>query len=136
MLMIAIIAFSASDAIAGKRRSRAPDHYINVSLFLFHPWSVGYKHCITRNVYLTGNMDYIDSDRDLLFQMGAAYMIPTKFLIFRFYGGGGMEFSRNHGDMYPYVVVGTNFWILFTELVHPMQSGRDPGYRFGFSFSF
>jgi len=136
MLVMVIIALSASDAFAGRRRSSAPAHYVNVSLFLFHPLSVGYKHRITRNVYLTGNMDYIDSDRELLFQGGAAYMIPEKFLIFRFYGGGGIEFSRNRGDMYPYAMIGTNFWILFTELVHPLQSGSAPSYRLGFSLSF
>jgi len=136
LLGFCLLAFWVPDAIAHGKRFSAPDHYLNLSFFVFHPVSVGYKHLVGRSVYLTGNLDYVRSQEDLLFQAGAAYMIPAKILFFRFYGGGGMEVSRNRGNMYPYVMVGTNFWILYTEVVHPLQSNKEPGYRFGFSISF
>jgi hypothetical protein len=81
-------------------------------------------------------MDYVSSETDLLFQAGAAYVLPRKILVFRLYGGGGIEISRNHGFMYPYVVAGTKFLFLYGEIVHPLQSHSTPNYRFGFSFSF
>jgi len=135
-LVILIIAFSATDTFARGKKFKASDHYLNLSLFIFYPASIGYKHLVSRNVYLTGNLDYVDGDKDLLFQTGAAYMIPRKILFLRVYGGGGLEFSRNHGYLYPYVMIGSNFWILFAESVHPLQSRESPRHRFGFSFSF
>jgi len=134
-LGLLIVVFGATDTFAGEKKSKAPDHYLTFSFFI-NPVSVGYKHLVSPNIYLTGNLDYISSKSDLLLQTGAAYMIPRKILIFRFYGGGGLEFSRNHGFNYPYVVIGTNFWFLYTEIVHPLESKKKPDYRLGFSFSF
>jgi hypothetical protein len=131
-----LLAFCVSDAFAHGKRFHSPEHYLNLSLFVFHPASLGYKHLLAQNIYLTGNLDYIRSEEDLLFQAGAAYMIPAKILFFRFYGGGGMEFSRNRGYLYPYVMAGTNFWFLFTEAAYPLRSNEEPLYRFGFSISF
>jgi len=130
-----IVALSSADASRHQNRFRTPENYLTFSFF-FHPLSVGYKHLTFPNVYLTGNLDYVSSDSDLLLQAGAAYMIPRKILIFRLFGGGGLEFSRNHGYMYPYVMIGTNVWILNWEIVHPLRSHESPTYRFGFSFSF
>lgn len=128
----------ATGAFAGHRNPRSyqsPNNFVTFSFFI-HPMSLGYQHRLTGNVFLTGNMDYISSESDLLFQAGAAYMIPRKILFFRFYGGGGIEMSRNHGYMYPYVMAGTKFFFLYAEIIHPMQSHSTPNYRFGFSFSF
>jgi len=136
ILGLFLLAFWAPDVMAPVKKFQAPDHYLNLSFFVFHPLSVGYKHLIGRNFYLTGNLDYVSSDTDLLVQAGAAYMIPAKILFFRFYGGSGMEVTRNHGYTYPYLMVGTNFWILYTEVVHPLQNNKEPNYRFGFSISF
>ncbi|MGB8952930.1 MAG: hypothetical protein WCC06_09750 [Candidatus Aminicenantales bacterium] len=133
-LVILMLSFSSTEA---RTRYYSPaDNYLNVSLFLLHPLSVGYKHQVRTNFFLTGNMDYSSQEKDLLFQAGAAYMIPKKFLIFRFYGGGGVEFSRNNGYSYPYVSIGTNFWVLYSEIVHPLRSSSEPGFRFGFSLAF
>jgi hypothetical protein len=131
-----VLTFCVPYAFAHGKTFRAPEHYLNLSFFVFHPVSVGYKQLVAQNIYLTGNLDYIHSEEDLLFQAGAAYMIPAKILFFRFYGGGGMEFSRNRGYMYPYVMAGTNFWFLFTEVAYPLRSNEEPLYRFGFSISF
>jgi hypothetical protein len=138
LLGVLVFAFCATDTFADHRRSRAyqsPDNFVTFSFFI-NPVSLGYKHRLTGNVFLTGNMDYVSSDSDLLFQGGAAYMLPRKILFFRLYGGGGVEMSRNHGYMYPYVMVGTKFLFLYAEIVHPMQNKSTPNYRFGFSFSF
>ncbi len=133
-----LISFCATDSYAKHRRSRSyqsPDNFVTFSFFI-QPVSVGYKHRLTGNVFLIGNMDYVSSESDLLFQAGAAYMLPRKILFFRLYGGGGIEMSRNHGYMYPFVMAGTKFLFLYAEIVHPMQSHSTPTYRFGFSFSF
>jgi hypothetical protein len=135
-LGLALMALTSSDAFAKCRRGRTPERYVNLSFFFFQPLDVGYKQRVAPNVYLTGNMDYEPDEKDLRFQAGAAYMIPHKILFFRLYGGGGVEFSRNKGYMYPYVAVGTNFWILYTEIVHPLRAGREPTYRFGLSLAF
>jgi hypothetical protein len=130
-----IAALSSADASVHQNRYRTPENYLTFSFFL-RPLSVGYKHLTFPNVYLTGNLDYVRSDSDLYLQAGAAYMIPRKILIFRLFGGGGLEFSRNRGYLYPYVTIGTNVWILNWEIVHPLRSHESPKYRFGFSFSF
>ena len=137
LMGLLIFAFCATDTIAKHRRSqpyRSQDNIVTFSFFI-NPVSVGYKHRLTGNVFLTGNMDYVSSDSDLLFQAGVAYMLPRKILFFRPYGGGGIEMSRNHGYMYPYVSFGTKFLFLYAEIVHPLQNKSTPNYRFGFSFS-
>jgi len=135
ILGLLILTFGATDIFAKSKRFQAPENYVTFSFFI-HPFSVGYKHRVAGNIFLTGNMDYVNSDADLLFRAGAAYMIPRKILLFRLYGGGGLEMSRNRGVMYPYVGVGTNFWFLYAEIYHPLEKEKTPGYRFGFSFSF
>ncbi len=125
---------SANDSVH-QSRYRTPENFLTFSFF-FHPLSVGYKHLTFSNVYLTTNLDYLRSESDLRLQAGAAYMIPRKIFIFRLYGGGGLEYSRNHGYMYPYIMIGTNFWILNWDIIHPLRSHESPEYRFGFSFSF
>jgi len=132
------LGFCATDTFAKHRRSRpyrSPDNFVTFSFFI-HPVSLGYQHRLSGNLFLTGNMDYVSSESDLLFQAGAAYMLPRKILFFRLYGGGGIEMSRNHGYRYPYVVAGTKFFFLYAEIVHPMQSHGTPSYRLGFSFTF
>lgn len=138
LVVLLVFSFSATDTFAKHRRSRsyqAPDNFVTFSFFI-SPVSVGYKHRLSGNLFLTGNMDYVSSESDLLFQAGAAYMLPRKILFFRLYGGGGIEMSRNHGYLYPYVVAGTKFLFLYAEIIHPMQSHSTPNYRLGFSFSF
>jgi hypothetical protein len=133
-----VFAFCATDTFADRRRSQpyqSPDNFVTFSFFI-NPVSLGYQHRLSGNLFLIGNMDYVSSESDLLFQAGAAYMLPRKILFFRLYGGGGIEMSRNHGYMYPYVMAGTKFFFLYAEIVHPMQSHSTPNYRFGFSFSF
>jgi hypothetical protein len=133
-----IAGFFTADAFAEHRRYRAyraPDNFVTFSCFI-NPLSLGYQHRLTGNLFLTGNMDYVSSETDLLFRGGAAFMLPRKILFFRLYGGGGIELSRNHGYMYPYVMAGTKFFFLYAEIVHPMQSQSSPNYRLGFSFSF
>jgi hypothetical protein len=138
LMGLLVFAFCGVDAVAGHRRSRSyhpPDNFVTFSCFI-NPLSLGYQHRLTGNLFLTGNMDYVSSDSDLLFRGGAAYMLPRKILFFRLYGGGGIEMSRNHGYLYPYVMAGTKFFFLYAEIVHPMQSHSTPTYRLGFSFSF
>ena len=138
MMGLFVFVFCAADICAGHQRSRpyrSPDNFVTFSCFI-NPLSLGYQHRLTGNLFLTGNMDYVSSETDLLFRGGAAYMLPRKILFFRLYGGGGIEMSRNHGYMYPYVMAGTKFFFLYAEIVHPMQSKSTPNYRLGFSFSF
>jgi len=135
LIGVLILAIGSTDVLARSRRNHPADNYVSFSFFI-QPLSVGYKHRMVGNLYITGNMDYDSSESDLFLQAGTAYMLPRKILFFRLYGGGGLELSRNRGVMYPYVMVGTKFWFLYAEIIHPLERERDPGYRFGFSFSF
>jgi hypothetical protein len=138
LMGLTVLFFCATDTFAKHRRPRSyqtPNNFVTFSFFI-NPVSVGYKHRLSGNIFLTGNMDYVNTESDLLFQAGAAYILPRKILFFRLYGGGGVEMSRNHGYKYPYVMAGTKFFFLHAEIVHPMQSHSTPTYRFGFSFSF
>ena len=138
MMGLLIFTFCAASGFAehkGSRSFQSKNHFVTFSFFI-NPLSLGYKHRMDGNVFLTGNMDYVSSDSDLLFRIGAAYVMPRKILIFRLYGGGGIAMSRNRGYRHPYVMVGTNFFFLYTEIVHPLQSHSTPTYRFGFSFKF
>jgi hypothetical protein len=138
ILMLLVFTFCTSDAFAREKCRKSyesPNNIVTFSFFI-HPLSVGYKHRLNGNVFLTGNVDYVGDESELLLQLGAAYMLPRKILFFRFYGGGGLEMSRNYGTLYPYLMAGTKFFFLYAEIVHPLENNRTPGYRFGFSFSF
>jgi len=116
--------------------SSSPRQMVTASLFIFRPWSAGFKQRLAPNVYLTGTMDYIKDDKDLRFQAGAIYRMSRHLLFFHLYGGGGLEFSRNDGYLYPYLSVGADFWIFYTEVSHPLKAEQEPTARFGFRFSF
>ena len=127
--------FGVSNTFAHGKKPEVPDHNLTFS-FVIHPVSVGYKHRVASSTYLTTNLDYVEDRNDIQFQVGAAYMIPRKFWIFWFYGGTGLQFSRNHAYQHPYVTLGTRFWILYSEVVYPIQRTSDTGFRFGFSVTF
>lgn len=133
--VLCVLGICFEDGLAGPNKNQPADNYLTFS-FVINPTSVGYKRQVARNFYFTGNVDYEGSDGDLFFQAGTAYMIPRKFWIFWLYGGGGWQFSRNHGYQFPYMMLGTRVWILTWEVVYPLQRGEDPGYRFGFSIAF
>ncbi len=135
ILMILIISISSSEILANSPRDSLSRNYLTFSWF-FKPASLGTKLRIANNVYATGNIDYRDSTKDLEFQAGAVYLFPAKILIFKLYAGGGYQFSRNEGFQYPYISVGTNFLVLFSDILYPMKSGLDPKYRAGFSIKF
>jgi len=116
-------------------KDRAPKGYLNFS-FLINPLDIGYQHRFVDNLYGTANLDYQGSETDLKFRAGAVYLIPRKIIIFRFYGGGGLQYSRNQGYQYPYLAVGTRFLFLFSEIIHPIESQATPEYRLGFSIKF
>jgi len=134
-LTILIIFLLSASGYAEEKKYLAPNHFLTFSFFI-NPVNIGYKHRVSDNIYATANLDYRSSINDLEFQAGAVYLIPRKILIFTLYGGGGLQASRNEGFQYPYVTIGTNFLFLFTEIIHPLESGMEPDYRFGFSFKF
>jgi hypothetical protein len=136
-----ILALFSTPAAAHHRewswsRNENPNQMVTASLFIFRPWSAGFRQRIVPNVYLTATMDYHKDDQDLRFQAGAIYRLTRKVLFFRLYGGGGLEFSRNDGYLYPYLTVGADFWIFYSEVSHPLKEDREPTTRFGFRFSF
>ena len=136
LLLMTALAVAPAWAHGRSGYAPLPANYVNVSLTIWHPAGVGLQHQAWKNVFLTGQMEYLKADDDLLLQGGAAYMIPRKFWIFRLYGGGGLEFTRNNEQVHPYISVGTKFWILYTDVSHPLRDHAVPRYRFGFSFSF
>lgn len=134
--ILILIFLSSTTAVSARQRDwEAPDNYLTFSCFI-NPACLGYKHHIGRNFYLSGDLDYINSETDLQLRTGALYHIPYKVLIFRFYGGSGVQFSRNQGYQYPYMCVGTNFLFLYTEMVYPLKEYMPTEYRLGFSFKF
>jgi len=135
ILAFVVFVFGGSNMFAHGKKPQLPDNYITFS-FVIHPASVGYKHRVASSTYLTTNLDYVGDRNDIYFQVGAGYMIPRKFWIFWFYGGTGLQFSRNHAYQYPYITLGTRFWILYSEVVYPIQRGGDSGFRLGFSVTF
>lgn len=135
MLISLATLLSSNELFARSPRSYPAQNYLNLSWFL-RPASLGIKTRLFSNVYATGNLDYRKSIDDLELQAGAVYMFPVKILIFKLYAGGGYQFSKNEGFQYPYANVGTNFWVLFTEAVYPLDSRIGPKYRFGLSIKF
>ncbi|MGD2295267.1 MAG: hypothetical protein PVF22_05465 [Candidatus Aminicenantes bacterium] len=135
LLVLLFILFMVSDIQARHRHCSASNSYLTISCFQ-KPKGVGLKQPLFGNIYVTGHLDYIDSVSDLEFQAGALYVFPHKIIIFRFYGGAGVQFSRNLGYQYPYIALGTNFLFFFTEVIHPMERDLESRYRFGFSFKF
>ena len=119
----------------GRRDFRPADNYLTFSS-VFSPPQLGYKHHLGKNLYATGDMLFRDEQNNLRFRVGGAYHIPVKVLFFRFYAASGYQFSRDNGNQFPYVAVGTHFWFLFTEVAHPLESRADPEYRLGFSVRF
>jgi len=134
-LWLLLVGIFAIDGMAHSKKTNNPDNYLSFSFFIT-PLSVGLKHQLSKSIFLTGNMDYIGHDQNLIFQGGLAYMIPRKIWIFRFYGGGGIEYSRNDYQTAPYVMVGTKLWIVHFDIVHLLWRGTTPAYRLGFMFSF
>ncbi len=135
LMGLLVLGFCATDVGAHTKKFEPPDNYMTFS-FVINPLSLGYKHRMAQNTYFTGNMDYIGRDTELILQVGAAYMFPRKFLIFRFFGGGGIEYSRNNSSVYPYIMAGTKLWIFHFDIVHTLQRNSSPGYRLGFIYSF
>jgi hypothetical protein len=135
LLSLLLMGFCLDNGLASSKKNQPADNYLTFS-FVINPVSVGYKRQVARNLFFTGNVDYEGSHGDLYFQGGASYMIPRKFWIFWFYGGGGWQFSRNSGYQFPYMALGTRVWILSWEVVYPLQRGEGQEYRFGFSIAF
>ena len=137
IVFVALMAafLTVPEIFAHGKKPDIPDHYLTFS-FVINPASVGYKHRVADSTYLTTNLDYVDDRNDITFQVGAGYMIPSKFLFFWLYGGAGLQFSRNHAYEHPYITLGTRFWILYWEAVYPIQGREDTLFRFGFSVTF
>jgi hypothetical protein len=135
VLSLLVMGICVEDGFGRSKKNQLSDNYLTFS-FVIHPVSVGYKRQVARSFYFTGNVDYVSSNEDLYFQAGASYMIPRKFWIFWFYGGGGWQFSRNHGYQFPFMSLGTRVWILSWEVVYPLQRDETTEYRFGFSIAF
>ena len=135
LMSLLVLVFCATDVTAHTKKFEPSDNYMTFSFFI-NPFSLGYKHRMAQNTYFTGNMDYIGRDTELRLQVGAAYMFPKKFLIFRYFGGGGIEYSRNNSSVYPYLMAGTKLWIFHFDIVHTLQRNSRPDYRLGFIYSF
>lgn len=135
VLVVVLIFLGLTEIQAHGHKWSSSSSYLSLSVFK-HPKGVGLKHRLFRNIYASGHLDYLSASNDLEFQTGALYMIPKQILIFQFYGGAGVQFSRNTGYQYPYLTLGTRFLFFFSEVIHPLERNTDPRYRFGLSFSF
>jgi hypothetical protein len=119
------------------KKKNSKNHFINLNFtFPVNPVGLGYKHPIFKNVYATGNLGYCSLENDLELQAGIEYLFPAKILIFKFYSGTGLQFSKNNGYQFPYITIGTRFIFFFSEMVIPIKEGYSANYRLGFSFRF
>jgi len=131
-----ILLLSSNFALSSPHKNSTPTSFLTLS-FSFKPISIGYKHQLFDHVYAAGNFEYRRSETDLEFRAGAEYLIPRKILFFRLYGGGGIQFSRNEGYQYPYLVLGTTFFgLFFYEFIHPLESMMEARSRFGLRLKF
>ena len=130
-----IILLSPLSLFAEDRHREPADHYLTMTCFV-NPLSLGCQHHLGKRFYATADVDYLGSEKDLEMRTGAVLAFPVKILFFHFYGGGGVQFSRDQGYQYPYLSIGTRFLFFYSELIHPWREKMSPSYRFGFSFSF
>lgn len=93
----------------------------------FHLWS---------NIYAGTNIEYYSSINDMKLHLGVVYLLPHEFLFFRFYGGGGYQYSRRNGAEFSYLVLGSHFLFLFSEVLYPWEIEAEPLVRFGLSFKY
>ena len=134
-LILILVLGNAIPAAGRSRHIRPAKNFLTFS-FVINPSQVGYKQHLGKNMYATGDLLFQQENNDLLFRVGGAYYLPVKVLFFRFYGSTGYQFARNNGNEFPYVAVGTHFWFLFSEILHPLESRATPEYRLGFSIRF
>ena len=134
-LALMLILGSTIQASEHRRHIQPTKNYLTFS-FVINPSQIGYKQHLGKNLYATGELLYQQENSDLIFRVGGAYYLPIKVLFFRFYGSTGYQFARNNGNEFPYVAVGTHFWFLFSEVLHPLENQASPEYRLGFSVRF
>lgn len=135
IILFIVLMFATQMILLAHHQNRAPASFLNIykndGII-----AAGLKQHVFNQIYATTNIQYLDSASDLEFQAGAAYLFPYKILFFRLYGGTGLQMSRNEGFQYPYIVMGTDFLIFFSEVIHPLSSHMEPKFRAGFSFHF
>jgi hypothetical protein len=128
----ALLNLSPVDLMADRDYSNLEDNYLSISVFT--PFGLGYKHNLSGNFFLVTDLGY--EKKDLRLRAGASYFFPFKVLIFRPYTGAGFQYSRNDGYQYPYLTIGIRFLIAYFEIVHPWEKDLKPDFRLGLSFSF
>jgi len=133
ILMLGTLAYLCPIGLSAGHKYKNPENnYLSFSLLT--PFGLGYKHHLGRNFYFVTDLDY--EKKDLRIRIGAAYFFPFNVLIFRFYSGGGLQYSRNDGFHYPYLTIGTRYLIFYNEIIHPWKKDLKPEFRFGLSFGF
>jgi hypothetical protein len=132
LLIGASICLHPLESSAKRQFENLDSHYLSFSALT--PFGLGYKHNLGRNFFLVTDLDY--AKQDLRLRAGAAYFFPFKLLIFRFYSGGGFQYSRNEGYDYPYLTIGMRFFVCYFEIIHPWEKEQKPEFRLGLSFGF
>lgn len=112
-------------------RKFALDWYKNHGIY-----GMGLKFKVYSDYFSTVNCEYDALSNDVLLSLGAMYRIPKEVLIWHFYFGGEYTFSRTNLMGTPYVTVGTDFLVFFSEVKYPLTLEEKPVYRSGFRFYF
>ncbi len=78
-ILIFTLAVAAAPVAAHGRSGYVPppSNYVNVSFTVWHPAGFGLQHQVRTNVFLTGQLEYLKRDDDLLLQAGAG---PDMFI--------------------------------------------------------
>jgi hypothetical protein len=135
LILLLFLLLTGASVFARHDDLRPPSSFINLYR-IDHKIAAGLKQHVLTHIYATGNLEYRSEASDLELQFGTVYLLPQKILFFRLYGGTGLQFSRNEGYQYPYLVLGTHFLFFFSEVIHPWHGKMEPKFRGGFSFHF
>lgn len=98
--------------------------------------ALGLKFQTSQDVFTTLNFEFDGYRDDLLMSVGGFYRIPKQVILWHFYVGGEYSFTPETLRGCPYVLVGTDFLIFFSEAKYPILSNTGSVYRGGLRFYF
>lgn len=139
LFFLIVLSLGLTPAGVSARESREQEDYPSGFLQLYKTeknLASSLKLRLWRGLYAGANIEYYASCRDTKLHLAGLYLLPHEFLFFRFYGGAGYQFSRNNDGDFPYLVIGSHFIFLFSEVLYPWEDEAAPLVRFGFSFDF
>lgn len=143
LLVLASLVFMSFPALALGQSAESPDkdfsHPVKLYALDLYGNGFGLKEVLGYGEpgwYLTFNAQGTSMD-SLRMQAGVIYRIPESFLVWRFYGGGGLEYRHDGQTVAPYVVGGSELLsFLFAEHGFTLTGNGEQFTRGGFRLRF